>query len=150
MVCVLGIVVADGVAVLVVADVFVCWAKVGIAKLIASPARVNSERIFIVSSRVLVRIACLNRALESQAIDSLKDFLQEISERRPPDEHAVGSGHDGVDMFDFLRAQLAIKLLGRQSTHPIVIAGYDLEKAEIFIDLIRILNGVFELITKLP
>ena len=84
-------------------------------------------------------------------IDSLfKDFLQEISERRPPDKHAVGSpGDDGVDMFDILRAQLAIKLLGRQSTHSIVIAGYDLEKAKIFINLIWILDGVFELITKI-
>ena len=37
-------------------------------------------------------------------IDSLfEDFLQEISECRPPDEHAVGSpGHDGVDMFDII------------------------------------------------
>ena len=34
-------------------------------------------------------------------IDSLfEDFLQEISERRPPDEHAMGSGQDGGDMFD--------------------------------------------------
>ena len=33
--------------------------------------------------------------------DSLfEDFLQEISERRPPDEHAMGSGQDGGDMFD--------------------------------------------------
>ena len=35
------------------------------------------------------------------AVDSvLENFLQEISERRPPDEHAMGSGQDGVDMFD--------------------------------------------------
>ena len=47
MVCVLGVVVADGVAVLVVADVLVCWAKVATAKLIVNPARV-SNRIFIV------------------------------------------------------------------------------------------------------
>ena len=48
MVCVLGVVVADGVAVLVVADVLFCWAKVATAKLIVNPARV-SNRIFIVS-----------------------------------------------------------------------------------------------------
>ena len=35
-----------------------------------------------------------------------------------------------------------------RSSHSIVISGYDLEKPEIFIDLIWILEGVFELITK--
>jgi hypothetical protein len=35
------------------------------------------------------------------AIDSvLEDFLQEIRERRPPDEHAMGSGQEGIDMLD--------------------------------------------------
>ena len=41
---VLGVVVVDGVAVLVAADVFVCWAKVGKAKLIANVARPSSKR----------------------------------------------------------------------------------------------------------
>ena len=36
-----------------------------------------------------------------QAIDSvLEDLLQEISARRPPDEHAMGSGYDGIDLLD--------------------------------------------------
>jgi hypothetical protein len=30
----------------------------------------------------------------------LEDFLEEISERRPPDEHAMGPGHDGADVLD--------------------------------------------------
>jgi hypothetical protein len=51
-------------------------------------------------------------------------------------------------MFDILRTQLAIKLLGRQSTHSIVIAGCDLEKAEIFIDFIQVLQRVFKLIAE--
>ena len=35
------------------------------------------------------------------AIDSLfEDFLQKISKRRPPNEHAVSSGHNGVDVLD--------------------------------------------------
>ena len=35
------------------------------------------------------------------AIDSvLKDFLQEIRERRTPDEHAMGSRYDRIDMLD--------------------------------------------------
>ena len=41
------------------------------------------------------------RLIGNQTIDSvLKDFLQEIRERRSPHEHAMGSGHDSVDMFD--------------------------------------------------
>ena len=34
------------------------------------------------------------------SISVLEDFLQEIRERRPPDEHAMGSGHDGLYVVD--------------------------------------------------
>jgi hypothetical protein len=40
----------------------------------------------------------------SHAVDSVhKDFLQEIRERRPPDEHAMGSWHDRIDILDVQR-----------------------------------------------
>ena len=40
----------------------------------------------------------------NQPIDSLlKDFLEEIRERRPKEEHAMGSGYDGIDMLDVQR-----------------------------------------------
>jgi hypothetical protein len=45
-----------------------CWAKVGIAKLIANPTRGTAKRIFIVSSRCL-DIACRRN-------DPLRNFLQ--------------------------------------------------------------------------
>src|SRR4029077_6708023 len=76
----------------------------------------------------------------------LEDFLQEIRERRPPDEHAMGSGHDGVDMLDFQVVKLALKRGVRRSSYKIVIADDDLEKVQILIDLIRVLQRVFELI----
>ena len=44
------------------------------------------------------------RLIGNQTIDSvLKDFLQEIRERRPPDEHAMGSWYNGIGMLDVQR-----------------------------------------------
>src|SRR5208283_1515265 len=41
-----------------------------------------------------------------------------------------------------------LKLVGSRPSHKIVIAGNDLEKAQIFIDLIRVLQRVSELIAE--
>ena len=89
------------------------------------------------------------RLIGNQTIDSvLKDFLQEIRERRPPDEHAMGSWYDGIDMLDVQRTEPTLKLGGCGSAHKIIIAGDDLEKAQIPIDLFRVLQRVFELIAE--
>ena len=65
--------------------------------LIASPTRAPNKRNFIVG----LLSKNYTRCVFGNSDDSvLEDFLQEISERRPPDEHTMGSGHDGVDMLD--------------------------------------------------
>lgn len=49
-------------------------------------------------------------------------------------------------MLDFQLVKLALKRGVRRSSHKIVIADDDLEKAQILIDLIRVLQRVSELI----
>jgi hypothetical protein len=88
-------------------------------------------------------------ATSNQAIDSvLEDFSQEISERRSPDEHAMGSGKNDINVSDVQRIQLTIKLLGCRSNQTIGIADENFEKAQFFVDLIGLLQRVGDLVAE--
>src|SRR5450631_1207743 len=74
------------------------------------------------------------------AIDSLfGDFLQEISERRSPHEHAMGSTwHDCVGMLDVCLLKLVLELCYVLSDDFIVSAYNDVEKDQSLIDLFSV------------
>ena len=73
------------------------------------------------------------------AIDWLEDFLQEITERRSPDEHAMSSTvYKRIAMFDVCLLQLGLEVGDGLSNQGIVIAGDYVEQEQILIDLIRV------------
>jgi hypothetical protein len=69
----------------------------------------------------------------------LKDLLQKIIERRPPDEHAMGSAwQDCVGMFYVCLLKLVLELCYVLSDDFIVSACSDVEEDQSLIDLFSV------------
>ena len=69
----------------------------------------------------------------------LKNLLQKIIERRPPDEHAMGSAwQDCVGMLDVCLLKLVFELCYVLSDDFIVSACSDVEKDQSLIDLFSV------------
>ena len=60
-------------------------------------------------------------------------MLQEIRERRSPDEHAMRPGHDRIAVADVKPGELGIKRRVGLANQSFVIAGGDVEKPEALI-----------------